>query len=176
MANPSGLSLVIQSPCTVFPAFDPSTVASVTLKSAQFSAIWDTGATHTAITQEVIDALGLKPITMRKVHHAGGEHYAEVFSINVALPNGVSFKEVSATRCQLPPGTQVLIGMDIITIGDFAITNKDGRTVCSFRTPSMVCIDFVKDHQRETLNERFKHGGSKKNRKERHKKHGKHKK
>jgi len=39
-------------------------------------------------------------------------------------------------------GSDVLIGMDVITQGDFAITNKDGMTTFSFRTPSLITIDF----------------------------------
>jgi len=30
----------------------------------------------------------------------------------------------------------VLIGMDVIIFGDFLITNKDGKTIFQFRTPS----------------------------------------
>jgi len=33
--------------------------------------------------------------------------------------------------------------MDIITQGDFAVTNHNGVTKFSFRTPSMEHIDFV---------------------------------
>ena len=35
--------------------------------------------------------------------------------------------------------------MDVIGYGDFAITNLDGRTWTSFRTPSPVHIDYVHD-------------------------------
>jgi preprotein translocase subunit SecA len=37
----------------------------------------------------------------------------------------------------------MLIGMDIIARGDFAVTNYDGKTVFSFRMPSVEQIDFV---------------------------------
>ena len=43
-------------------------------------------------------------------------------------------------------GYDMLIGMDVMNLGDFAVTNKDGRTVFSFRIPSCRCIDFVKEH------------------------------
>jgi hypothetical protein len=35
------------------------------------------------------------------------------------------------------PGTDVLIGMDIISMGDFAITNARGKTIFSFVIPSL---------------------------------------
>ena len=34
--------------------------------------------------------------------------------------------------------------MDIITQGDFAVTNARGRTAFSFRMPLLECIDYVK--------------------------------
>ena len=37
--------------------------------------------------------------------------------------------------------------MDIINQGDFAVSNKDGKTAFSFRLPSIECIDFVKQLQ-----------------------------
>jgi hypothetical protein len=36
----------------------------------------------------------------------------------------------------------IIIGMDIITQGDFAITNFGGNTFFSFRMPSIQTIDF----------------------------------
>ena len=112
---------------------------------------------------------------MTIVHGVHGPDQAEQYLVNIGLPNGVHIVNLTVTKGRLGDA-HVLIGMDIIRVGDFVITNKDGNTVMSFRTPSQECIDFVKEHQRLTLNERFQHGGSKKNRKERHKKHGKHKK
>ncbi len=66
-------------------------------------------------------------------------------------------------------GADVLIGMDIITQGDVAITNLGGNTVFSFRIPSQKQVDFVQEHAEESRREQFSHGGSKKNRKKRHK-------
>lgn len=37
----------------------------------------------------------------------------------------------------------VLIGMDIINQGDFAITNQNDKTMLSFRMPSRESIDFT---------------------------------
>ena len=42
---------------------------------------------------------------------------------------------------------QLLIGMDIIDLGDFAVTNADGITAFSFRIPSVEEIDFIPDTQ-----------------------------
>ena len=44
---------------------------------------------------------------------------------------------------ELTGGFEVLIGMDIIGAGDFAVTNSNGKTVMSYRYPSIERIDFV---------------------------------
>jgi hypothetical protein len=54
----------------------------------------------------------------------------------------------------LPKGIDVVIGMDIVTRGDFAVTNRDGRTTFSFRIPSQSHIDFVADDDTEALKAR----------------------
>ncbi|MBM3404783.1 MAG: hypothetical protein FJY10_07835 [Bacteroidetes bacterium] len=40
---------------------------------------------------------------------------------------------------------ECLLGMDIINMGDLAITNYQGKTVYSFRIPSVQAIDFVEE-------------------------------
>jgi hypothetical protein len=42
-------------------------------------------------------------------------------------------------------GVDMLIGMDMITEGDFIISNYAGRTVFTFRMPSAHSFDFLED-------------------------------
>ena len=114
---------------------------------APFSAIWDTGATNSVITQAVVDACGLIATGMAEVHHVDGSSQVETYLVNIGLPNNVGYPGVRVTKGDLPDGDDVLIGMDIITTGDFAVTNVNGTTVLSFRFPSIEHIDFVKESQ-----------------------------
>lgn len=84
---------------------------------------------------------------MTMVHGVHGAQTVETFLVNLYLPNAVGVAGVRAVKGRLS-GAALLIGMDVITQGDFAVTNKDGRTVFSFRVPSIACYDFVKDHNR----------------------------
>ncbi len=59
-------------------------------------AIWDTGATRSAITNKIVRLLDLKPI-----------------------------------------GKAVVMGVDIIQKGDFAISNAEGKTTFSFCSPPL---------------------------------------
>jgi hypothetical protein len=59
------------------------------------------------------------------------------------IPNGITFENIDVTDFSGSLEIDVLIGMDIITAGDLAITNENGNTVVSFRTPhGAQAIDF----------------------------------
>lgn len=112
-------------------------------------ALWDTGATNCVITPSCAQALNLKPIGVAQTMHAGGISLANVYLINIMLPNGVGIKDIRFTECSEQGGSfGIIIGMDIITRGDFAITNVNGKTTFSFRIPSIGTIDFVDEGQK----------------------------
>lgn len=76
---------------------------------------------------------------------------AETFDVNLRLPNNVHFFNLPVTLGILPHGAHALIGMDVIGSGDFSITNVGGRTMFSFRHPSMGGADFVAELNRQNL-------------------------
>ena len=130
----------------------PSNLPLVPLKGIihkKFFAIWDTGATNTVITQKVVQDCGLKPTGMVEISHAGGKTTTNTYLVNIRLPNKVEVCQIRVTEGILTGQADVLIGMDIIGQGDFAVTNKNGKTVFSFRIPSVKCIDFVKRSYKE---------------------------
>lgn len=165
-----GLLSVLKNQCGISQAFNPA-AGGAPPQINQFDAIWDTGATNCVITQAVIDACGLVPVGMAQVQGVHSASVEEVFLVNIYLPNGVAFSSVRVARGGFP-GADILIGMDVISQGDFAVTNKGGVTKFSFRIPSEVHTDYVEEHGKALLREQFKHGGSKKHRKKQHKTFG----
>jgi hypothetical protein len=103
---------------------------------------------------------------MEWVNTAAGRTLQEVYLVNIVLPTGSAFANIRVTRGELA-GADALIGMDIITLGDFSITNQSGITVFSFRMPSQHTVDFVKDpnqrggHHAPILPRGFQHGARK---------------
>jgi len=155
-----GLLRELRNDCYISEAFDPSG-AQPHPTPQKFLALWDTGATHTVITQKVVDACGLKPIGFTKTHGVGGVHDTEVYLINIVLPNKVIFPGLQVIRGDLM--VDVLIGMDIIGAGDFAVTNAAGKTVFSYRYPSSEHIDFVQQLNKTKFlnNPKLHHGPGK---------------
>lgn len=139
----SGKTNVLFTEVDIFPAFNPSTI-NARPQHKSYKCIWDTGATNSVITKKVADELNLKPIGMTRVKHAKGEDNSELFFVNIRLPNKVGFSHVRVTEGILSGDVEVLIGMDIISQGDFAITHNNNKTTFSFRCPPIGHIDFVK--------------------------------
>jgi predicted aspartyl protease len=115
----------------------------------QFHALWDTGAEGSVVSGRVAKALGLEPTGIAKVYHANGESMVNIYSVNIFLPNDTIFYVPTVTEGILT-GTDVLIGMDIISQGDFTITASQGKTKFSFQIPSTHDTDYVKEYERSS--------------------------
>lgn len=138
----SGRANVLTNEIQIAPAFDPRHTKDHP-PHKKYLAIWDTGATNSVISEKVIAECNLKPTGIVQVHGISGEKTSKTYFGNILLPNGVSFVSVKVTEGILR-NTDVLIGMDIINMGDFALTHNDGKILFSFRVPSIGKIDFVK--------------------------------
>jgi len=110
-------------------------------KFTEYKAVWDTGATITSISEKIVGELGLQPVGVKKVHYVNGTDYVPNYYVDIALPNKFIVPEliVVSGRCQ---EDDVLIGMDIINLGSFAISNFNNKTTFSFMIPSTDKIDF----------------------------------
>jgi len=137
---------VLKSPVNISTAFDPRFIHKPP-EFKEFIAVWDTGATNTFISQKVIDDCDLKPTGVIDVQTAGKGFRSPVYLANLMLPNQVGFANFRVARATIADG-DVLIGMDVMAIGDFAVTNKDGKTAFSFRMPSIERIDFTEESRK----------------------------
>jgi len=147
----NGLARVLHTKVGVCLPVTPEEAKNQKVQLKEYVAIWDTEATHSAITKKVVDDLELKPTGVRETRHAAGKSINNTYLINISLPNKVMVGQVRVTEVQLIPDDnvlddkqpQLLIGMDIIGLGDFVVTNFDKKTTLSFQIPSTEEIDFV---------------------------------
>ncbi len=142
----TGITRTLQNEVQVSKAFNLSTVSKSfspqKIGAKKFNAIWDTGATGTVITQKVAADCGLQQIGIVEVSTANNKRLSPVYLASIFLPNKVYVPQLRVTEGTVS-GADVLIGMDIITLGDFAVTNSDGRTTFSYQWPSSKRIDFT---------------------------------
>ena len=107
-------------------------------------ALWDTGASGTCISKQVVEQLNLPSLGKRTLNTASGKMKADRYLIDIALPNQVVLRNIPVCDADIgESGIGALIGMDIITLGDFAITNFNRQTVFTFRIPSKEHLNFV---------------------------------
>lgn len=132
--------------CHVSIAFDSEFSAEAHPAFFTFDGLWDTGASASVITKKVADTLGLSPIRQVRVRDARGETDTNLYYVNILLPNGIEIKNVGVSEGVLD-GFDLLIGMDVINLGDFVLTHRDGKTVFSFQIPSTHEYDFVRQIQ-----------------------------
>lgn len=105
---------------------------------------WDTGATNTCISQQVINNLGLIHHGYGIMHTPSGEKNVRKFFVDIGLPNDIIVSGIEVFESEIgKQGIDILIGMDIISKGDFSVSNFNGKTVFTFRMPSQSDIDYV---------------------------------
>ncbi len=104
---------------------------------------WDTGATGTCISKGVVAQLGLQPTGMINVQTPSGIGTMNKYMVNLILNNEIRIMNLVVMDSEIGnQGLDVLIGMDIITMGDFAVSNFDGKTQFSFRIPSQEHVEY----------------------------------
>lgn len=145
----NGMASRITTDVMVFKAFDPANPPNPMYPAHSTNALWDTGATKSVLTSATISALSLVPVGTTIVKHAGGSGQSNTYLVNIFLPNKVGMAGVLVSECSDIAGDfGAIIGMDIINRGDFSITNCNGETCMSFRTPSIKTIDYVVEADR----------------------------
>ena len=102
-----------------------------------YNGIWDTGSSRTIISQKVVNDLQLTSVgtTQVKQLQVKGEVVREVFLMNIALAPHIIFSNVRVGLVLLPPGFDVILGLDIITRGNFSLSQKNGKTIVDFCIP-----------------------------------------
>lgn len=131
----------IISPIGIINPFDNSI-------NCQGVAKWDTGSNVTLITKQLADKLNLIPeIHKRKAGLIEGDVFINVYIVSLELPNNIFVPNIEVL--EWPNSTKqdidVIIGMNIISHGDFTISNFEGKTKFGFRYPSFEHIELETD-------------------------------
>jgi hypothetical protein len=103
-------------------------------KHSIYKGVWDTGATMTMITPKIFTELKLTVVDTAMVHGVNSLMKVPVVLVNFVLPNGIIVDGVRVTVSDIQ-GIDILIGMDLIQLGDFSISNFEKKTVFTFAIP-----------------------------------------
>ena len=108
-------------------------------------ALWDTGASMSAITPEIQGKLKVTPVDKKTIAGVHSSKVVDVVYLTLELPNRVIKKNIRVAVCDITLKVGMILGMDIITLGDFALSNGNEQTLISFAVPPFQeKIDFSK--------------------------------
>lgn len=134
-------------------------------KREKVPALWDTGATGTCISTKLAQSLAMVPTGKMNINTPAGSKIVNTYLADIALPNNVEVKDVSVCDSDIGnQGIDMLIGMDIILMGDFSVSSFGGKTTFTFRIPSKQITDYVQQVKLDNLIGK-KHGKGKRKRK-----------
>ncbi len=96
-------------------------------------ALWDTGATITAISHATAEHFNAVPQDFGVSISATGRNDANIYLATIELPGGIVFHDVEVWDVDLSDhGAEVVIGMDIIARGRLVVETVNGTPMFSF--------------------------------------------
>lgn len=99
-------------------------------------ALWDTGANITCISNRLATILHLKALDEVLISFANNDVFkANTYYVQLKMGSFV-LPFIKVLGLPMDESKDIIIGMDVISKGDLAVTNYEGKTVLSFREPS----------------------------------------
>jgi hypothetical protein len=103
-------------------------------------AIWDTGAQKSITTTYIAGALNLKPVNQVYIGGVHGKNLSDIVVVALKISDHRTYKNLQVAVCPFntDPNSDMnmLIGMDIISQGDFVLSNGNDNTLFSFASPA----------------------------------------
>lgn len=114
----------------------------------RFICIWDTGASVSCVTNNIVEKYNLTSIG-KTGFFTGCNHESKltnVYSIDLMFRDNFVFNNLRVLKIEKHDVFDIIIGMDIISKGDFAVSNLNGKTSFSFRIPSFGTANFLNEY------------------------------
>ena len=130
-----GITHELTTPVSIVPIY--TTDAAFRGIPVEIEALWDTGATDTCIKPALWERLKLRPLEFGRTEVAGigGNVTADLTLVNLLLTPDLEIDGCPVYITDFPGEADILIGMDIIGLGDFAVCNTGNKTSFSFVMP-----------------------------------------
>ena len=100
------------------------------------NALWDTGSTESLISEKIVKMI--EPILKNKSKYVTRDVVieCETYAVSLSLSDEITFRDVLMKKADLSDkNDDIIIGMDIISRGDFEIRNYNNLVEFAFRIP-----------------------------------------
>lgn len=124
-------------------------------KSKQVIAMVDTGCTNTSIPYNIVEFLDLVPSGCHKMNAVNKSYICNFYICNMIIEDQIQLNNVMVVGLPqlesedetetLTANEQMILGMDILSKCDFAVTNKNNSTEFTIAYPSKHNLDFTKE-------------------------------
>ena len=114
----------------------------------RFVCIWDTGASVSCVTSNIVERYNLTSIGKSDFFTGGHckSRSTDVYSIDLMFRDDFVFNNLRVIKIEKHDVFDIIIGMDIISKCDFAVSNLNGKTSFSFRIPSFGTANFLNEN------------------------------
>ena len=133
------LRKTLLTPIDVFPVASSDEIICKT--PVKLKALWDTGATLTAIKPKIKDMLKLCMVRAESTATIAGLgdriYNADYTVMTLRLRNNFEINWCPVYVVDYTVDVDIIIGMDIIGMGDFVVSNTNRKTLFSFIIPSL---------------------------------------
>lgn len=104
------------------------------------------------------------PTGKMNINTPAGSKIVNTYLLDVMLPNNVGVNDIQVCDSDIGnQGIDMLLGMDVILLGDFSVSSFGGKTTFTFRTPSKQKTDYVQQIRADNVIGQ-KHGKGKRKR------------
>jgi len=118
-----------------YPPKNSGNVTINTINNWSVTAVVDTGATISGITSRMATQMGLKSSGEYGFTSAIGKGLSPIYIFDVIFPKDKLIENIEAVEISDDHNFDFLIGMNIISQGDMALTSVNGKAAFSFRIP-----------------------------------------
>ena len=97
--------------------------------------IIDTGATSSMISADIADRLKLDPVGNISISGVHGTENAKLYQCDIVFGEDHILTRHSVSAAEGDAGFDLLIGMDILSLGELYLVNREGKTFFRFGIP-----------------------------------------
>ena len=108
-------------------------ITGTQVQAVRCKALWDTGAVYSVISNAFAAKLRLQEFDRGRNYTAQGSYETSVYLLSIVLPNGIVVPDLRVSSGEFQD-FDFLLGMDVISQGDFHLTNN-GHSKFLFRIP-----------------------------------------
>jgi len=130
----SGIQKRIVTPIKIINALIEKNESKTSVYTTE-NALWDTGATISAITPKLVKYLGFIPAGTMAISGITGALDVRFILVAIQLPDGILRENIKMAVCDFSQNINIILGMDIITLGDFELLHGNNNTIFSFTSP-----------------------------------------